>query len=331
MARLHEYRLITRVAQMYYVEGRKQAEISRSLGISQATISRLLRRAEDENIVRITINVPRGIFPELESSLRDRFGLREAIVTECGEDREESILSSIGDAAAHFVETTVQDGEVIGISSWSASLLRMIDAISPLKRVKAERVVQILGGMGNPGVQVHATHLTTRLSQLTNAQPQLLPAQGVAATAEARQVLAADAYVQATTDQFRRISLALVGIGAVEPSRMLAHSGNVVTPEELDDLRDRGAVGDICLRFFDRHGEAVRTPLDDRVISISLRDLKAVPKVVGIAGGARKVEAIRGAMLGGHIDTLITDKFTAQKLLAPASHQSQQDQKWGTS
>ena len=316
MARLNEFRLITRVAQMYYVEGRKQSEISRHLNLSQATISRLLRRAEDENIVRITINVPRGIFPELEAGLRDRFGLREAIVAECGEDREESILSSIGDAAAHFLETTLRDGDVIGISSWSASLLRMIDGISPLKRTRAERVVQILGGMGNPGVQVHATHLTMRLAQLTHAQPQLLPAQGVAATVEARRILASDAYVTATTEQFTRLTLALVGIGAVEPSRMLANSGNVFTPQELDDLRNRGAAGDICMRFFDRDGEPVRTPLDDRVISISLEQLKAVPQVVGIAGGARKVDAIRGAMLGGHIGTLITDKFTAERLLA---------------
>lgn len=319
MLRTEELRLITRVAQMYHQEGLKQADISKALHISQASISRLLKRAEAERIVRITIDPPRGTFPELEAGLRQRFGLAEAIVAECAEEREEAILASVGHAAAHLVETTLGAGEVIGISSWSASLLRMVDGIHPLRRVAADQVVQVLGGIGNPAVQAHATHLTTRLARLTGAQPQLLPAPGVAGTAAARRALLADPYVRATTERFQRVTLALVGIGAIEPSRMLANSGNVFTADELALLRERGAVGDICLRFFNAQGVPVRTALDERVIGMSLDELRAVPRIVGIAGGARKVPAIRGAMLGRHVNILVTDRFTAGRLLsAPA-------------
>src|SRR5215475_10171833 len=100
MARIDELRLITRVSQMYYLEGMRQSEISKALHISQATISRLLKRAIRDNIVKITINPPRGTFTDLESDLRSRFALTEVIVANCGEDREDSILASIGDAAA---------------------------------------------------------------------------------------------------------------------------------------------------------------------------------------------------------------------------------------
>jgi DNA-binding transcriptional regulator LsrR (DeoR family) len=173
--------------------------------------------------------------------------------------------------------------------------------------------------MGNTNVQLHATHLTTRLAQLTNAQPQLLPAQSVASSAAAKRVLTSDPNVRDTLRQFRRVTLALVGIGAVEPSMMLASSGNVFTREELDVLSRSGAVGDICLRFYDREGRPVLTPLDDRVIGMTLDELAKVPRVVGMAGGGRKVEAIRGALLGRHIDVLITDRFTAHKLLSDAA------------
>ena len=321
MARTAELRLITRVAQMYYVEGLKQSEISATLRISQATISRLLKRAEREGIVRITLNVPRGTFPDLETALREGYGLTEAIVAECGEDREESILSGIGDAAAHFLETTLAEGEVIGISSWSGTLLRMVDSLHPPRRVRAERVVQILGGMGSPDVQVHANHLTTRLAQVTDAQPQFLSVPGVAASAAARAALLADPYVAATLEQFPRVTLALVGIGSVEPSKMLEQSGNVFRPDELFGLADHGAVGDVCLRFFAGDGRPLRLPVDERVIGMTVDQLKAVPRVVGLAGGRRKVAAIRGALLGGLIDVLITDKFTAAKLLPAAAQQ----------
>jgi DNA-binding transcriptional regulator LsrR (DeoR family) len=317
MSRTDELRTIARVAQLYYEDRLKQAQISERLHVSQATVSRLLKRAEDEGVVRVTIVAPRGTYPEFESALRLRYRLNEAIVAECFEDREEAILSAIGSAAAHYFETTMSEGDVIGISSWSSSLLRMVDAIHPMKRPHAERVVQILGGLGDPSVQSHATQLTTRLASLTGAEAQLLPAQGIVSSAAARLVMVGDLYVRAAMDQFRRMTIALVGIGAMQPSVMLANSGNAFTNEELQDLAKRGAVGDISLQFFDRNGAPVHGPLDDRVIAVTLEELKRTPRVIGVAGGDRKVEAIRGCLKGGYINVLVTDKFTAEKLLRP--------------
>jgi DNA-binding transcriptional regulator LsrR (DeoR family) len=315
MSRTDELRMMVRVAQLYHEDKLKQAEISQRLHVSQATVSRLLRRAEDEGVVRVTIVAPRGTYPQIETSLRQRYRINEAIVAECFEDREEAILSAIGAAAAHYFESTLSDGDVIGISSWSASLLRMVDAIHPMKRPRAERVVQILGGLGNPSVQSHATQLTTRLAMLTGAEPQLLPAQGVVSSSAARLVMLGDVYVRAAMDQFRRMTIALVGIGSLQPSVMLANSGNAFTDGELQDLARRGAVGDISLRFFDRNGSPVQGPLDERVIGVTLEELKRTPRVVGVAGGERKVEAIRACLSGGLVNVLITDKFTAERLL----------------
>jgi DNA-binding transcriptional regulator LsrR (DeoR family) len=118
-------------------------------------------------------------------------------------------------------------------------------------------------------------------------------------------------------DQFRRMTMALVGIGAMQPSVMIANSGNAFSNEELQDLAKRGAVGDISLQFFDRNGAPVHGPHDDRVIAVTLEELKKTPRVIGVAGGERKVEAIRACLKGGYINVLVTDKFTAEKLLKP--------------
>jgi len=315
MSRTDEMRMMLRVAQLYHEEKIKQADISKRLHVSQATVSRLLKRAEDEGVVRVSIVAPRGAYPQFETALRDRYSLNEAIVAECYEDREEAILSAIGGAAAHYLEATLKEGDVIGISSWSVSLLRMVDAIHPAKRLRAERVVQTLGGIGNPSVQSHATQLTTRLAALTGAEAQLLPAQAVVSSSAARLVMLGDVYVRAAMDQFRRLTIALVGIGALQPSVMLANSGNAFTSDELRYLARRGAVGDIGLRFFDREGCPVHGPLDDRVISITLEELQATPRAIAVAGGDRKVEAIRACLRGKLVNMLVTDKFTAEKLL----------------
>lgn len=317
MARADELRLVARVARMYFVDEMKQADIANRLHISQASISRLLARAREEGVVRISIEAPRGTFPDLEERLCRDYRVAEVIVADCAEDRDEQILARIGEAAAHYVETTLQAGEVIGISSWSESLLRMVDNIHPLKRVAADSVVQILGGMGDPSVQAHATTLTSRLARLTHATPLLLATQGVAGSAEARQALVGDRFVQATLAQFARLTMALVGIGAVEPSKLLRDSGNVFTDSELSELTRLGAVGDVCLQFFDIDGKKVESSFDARVIGISLSQLRRVRRVVAVAGGRRKIPALRGALRGGLIDVLITDIFTAQALAAP--------------
>lgn len=318
MSRLNELRMITRVAQMYHVEGLRQADIAHHLRISQATVSRMLKKAQDEEIVRTTIVSPPGTYGALEGALRQHFGLAEVIVVECAEDRDGAIMARIGEAAAHFLETTMQPGEIIGVSSWSETILKMVDNIHPMKAGKARYVVQTLGGMGDPAVQTHATQLTTRLAKLTGAEPRLLTAPGVSQSREAKLIMLSDQYVRETVDLFGKITVAFMGIGAIEPSRMLARSGNVFSSKELADVAEAGAVGDMSLRFFDIAGRPVKTPLDERVIGLTLEEIARIDRVIGLAGGQSKTNAIFGALKTGVLDVLITEKFTARRLLEMA-------------
>lgn len=315
MSRLNELRMISRIAQMYHVERKRQAEIARHLRMSQATVSRMLKKAQDEEIIRTTVISPPGTYGTLEAALRDNFDLPEAIVVECSEDRDGAIMARIGETAAYFVETTLQSDEIIGVSSWSETILKMVDNIHPMKSASARNVVQTLGGMGAPGVQTHATQLTTRLAKLTGAEPQLLSAPGVAQSREAKLVLLSDLYVRETMEMFDKITMAIVGVGAVEPSEMLARSGNIFSAKELADLADAGAVGDLSLRFFDIEGKPVASALNERVIGMSMEELRTVDRVIGVAGGKAKTNAILGALRTGVLDVLITDKFTAERLL----------------
>ncbi|MCM2292444.1 sugar-binding transcriptional regulator [Allorhizobium sp. BGMRC 0089] len=319
MGRINELRLITRVAQMYYIERKRQADIAEHLHLSQATVSRMLKRAEAEGIVRTSVIPPAGTFSPLEDGLRARYGLPEAIVVDCSEDRDGAIMARIGEAAAHLVEATLSAGEVIGVSSWSQTIFKMVENIHPQKGTVAKYVVQTLGGMGDPSVQTHATQLTTRLARLTGAEPKLLPVQGLASSREAKLLMLSDPFVRETMELFSTITLAIVGIGAVEPSELLARSGNIFSTRELSDLAEAGAVGDISLRFFDRTGKTVKTPLDDRVIGLPLEDLSRVERVIALAGGQKKTEAIAGALKTGVIDVLVTDRFTAERLLEAPS------------
>jgi DNA-binding transcriptional regulator LsrR (DeoR family) len=314
MPRIDELRLIARVARMYYEWDMRQSEIAKQLGLSQATVSRLLGRSKEEGIIRISVNLPNGVYTELEETLVKKFGLRDAIVVDSMDDNEKLIQRDLGAAAAYYLELAIRPNEVIGISSWSGTLVALVDSLHSVPRNPGVKVVQILGGVGNPAAEAYATHLTSRMAQLVKGDTVYLPVSGVLATEAARDILIAEDVAQNAIKLFDHVTTALVGIGAVEPSPLLAQSGNIFSPQELDLLRQEKAVGDILLRFFDQNGNLVNTGLEKRVISMSLEQLSKVSRAIGVAGGSRKYAAILGALRGHWINVLVTDHFTGNRL-----------------
>ena len=313
MSRQDELRLMAKVARMYYVQGIRQQGITDRLQIHQSTVSRLLKRAREANLVRFSVTSPPGIFSDLEDQLVATFSLKDAVVVDCPSE-EDPLVRDLGAATAFYLETTVKPGARIGISSWSRSLFAMVDALHPGDYCKGGEVVQILGGVGNVGLQQEAMYLAQRLAALIGATAVLLQAPAVVASPEARRVLTREPMMREAVEHFEHLDLALVGIGSMEPSRLLANSGNVFSPEERQELSRMGAVGDICFRFFNTQGEPIKSPLMQRVIGIEPASLKRAGRVVGVAGGRKKVQAIHAALLGKWIDVLITDRRTAEAL-----------------
>jgi len=314
MTRIDELRIIARVARMYYEWNMRQSEIAKQLDLSQATVSRLLGRSKEEGIIRISVNLPTGVYTELEETLVKKFGLRDAIIVDSLEDNEKLIQRDLGAATAYYLESAIRPHEIIGISSWSSTLLALVDALSSLPRKPGVKVIQILGGIGNPAAEAHAMRLTSRIAQQVNGDAVYLPVAGILATEAARDILLADGVTQQAIRLFDHVTTALVGIGAIDPSPLLAQSGNIFSPQELDLLRQANAVGDILLRFFDQNGSLVETGLEKRVISMSLEQLCRVSRAIGVAGGSRKYAAILGALRGHWINILVTDHFTANRL-----------------
>ncbi|HEY5891890.1 MAG TPA: sugar-binding transcriptional regulator [Chthoniobacterales bacterium] len=313
-----ELSLITRIARLYHEDKLTQMLIAEALGVSQAAVSRSLKKAEQLNIVRTTVVSPPGIFADLEDSLREQFGLQQAIVAGASRDSEDAILPAIGSSAAHFIESTLKSGEVIGIASWSRALLALVDQMHPLPRVQDCTVVQIQGGIGNPAAEKHAHHLATRFARLVHGDIRFLPAPGIVSSGEVSRILMQDPAVRQTLDLFPKVTLALVGVGALEPSELALNSGNVYSDEDARALREAGAAGDIVNRFFDKNGVEITRPFGDRIIAITLEQLQRIRRSVGIAGGVRKVNALLGALRGKYINVLVTDQFTADQLLKAA-------------
>ena len=308
-----QLRLMSKVARMYHERGLRQAQIAADLHISQSRISRLLRQAVEVGIVRTTVTLPSGVHTDLEEQLARRYGLVDVVVVDA-DGASGDVIPALGAAAAAYLAETLATGDVVGISSWSASLLATTERMRPKNGASVEVVAQLVGGIGDPRVQMSATRLLDRFSTVTGAHPVFMPTPGLVGDGAARRALLAEASVAPALEAWDRLTVALVGIGSLAPSPLLQRSGNAVDPAQQDALRTLGAVGDVCLRFFDEQGRLVASELDDHVLGITPEQLRRVPRRIGVAGGEEKVGAVHAALVGDWVNILVTDLETARDL-----------------
>jgi DNA-binding transcriptional regulator LsrR (DeoR family) len=143
----------------------------------------------------------------------------------------------------------------------------------------------------------------------------MIPAPGIVATGLARDALLADPSLAETITMAAHADVALVGVGSLTTDSVVLQASALLTEEQISELKARGMVGNIALRFYDADGQPIEHEVNDRIIALDLEQIRGIPRVIGVAGGPEKVESIRAALRGSLIDVLVTDDRTATRLL----------------
>lgn len=316
MSELDAQRLMIKVARLYHTHGLRQIEIAQRLRISQSRVSRLLTQAEEAAIVRTVVAVPQRIHADLEERLEARYAVSEVYVIDAVSDNEAELARDLAYTMASLLHDNSFEAATIGFTSWSKTLRLMVDALQPM-RTRAERVVEMLGDLGPPDVQHDAARSTQRFAAMAGGQPVFLRTPGVAPSPDIKEVLLGrDHYAREALRMLDSIDLTFVGIGACELAPELRSGDNFLTDEQFDRMRERGAVGEVCLHFLDADGVPIETGLHDAVVGVTLDQLRSARRRCAVAGGPRKHQAIRAALAGGWVDTLVTDTGTAEFLLS---------------
>ena len=313
MDALASSRLLVKICKQYFEDGLTQQQIANNLRTSRSTVSRLLSKARDEQIIRFSVEVPPGIYPELEKELEQKFGLIEAVVVDTfNNDSQLGVARELGKVAADYLERAVQPDDIIAFA-WGTTMKAMVDSMRQ-KPVAGVKVVQMNGGLTPQMTDVHATSLTRNLAARLGGECYILQAPGVVDDRQTQEILLADAQVCQVFELAGQANIAFMGIGNIAAEALWGRAG-LLSKEITAELRSLGAVGDIMSRYFDRNGMLVNSSLCQRVVGLPIDQLKRVNRRVGIAGGSAKVEAILGALRGKYINVLITDHLTAQELV----------------
>jgi DNA-binding transcriptional regulator LsrR (DeoR family) len=300
---------LTEVARRFYLLGWTQVQIAQDLGLDPSTVSRYLKRARDEGIVRVEIRSPRRRNVDLGRRLADRYRLSRAIVAPT-EDRDD--LGALADVAAEYIGSLLGTGTRVGVG-WGTTLSAVVRFMEPAT-VSNLIVAQLAGGLSDPVPGIQGHELVRQLATLyPGSHVRYLHAPSIVDSAPIRQAILTDRSVQAALHEAAASEIALVGIGEMSPSATMLRSPHI-TDDDRRRLLEAGVVGSMNTRFFDAAGRPAGH-LDERTIAIEWSELEAIPTVVGIAAGTRKVAAIKGALATGSLDILVTDETTASRLV----------------
>jgi deoxyribonucleoside regulator len=295
------------LATRFYVLGQTQARIARDLDVDPATVSRHLKKARDEGIVRIEIRRPRNLQVDLGREIAELYGIKRAVVV----SNDDGGSSAVAYAAADYFSSLLTNGIRLGLSFG-----RMLSAMMPLlatNTVSDLDVSMLLGGFGRamPGIQGHelARHIA---SLYPRSRTHYLQAPLLVDSPDIKRAMLRDGSIRAALQAAVNSELALVGIGNLDDSAPLIRYGHL-NAADRNSLLQSDAVGDVSSRFFDINGKPV-ADLDDRLIAIEREELARIPTVVAVAAGPEKYTAIQGALRTGYVDVLITDETTAKEL-----------------
>lgn len=298
--------LMHQAATLYYEQEATQADVAGRLGLSRATVSRLLSEARRAGIVRIEVVAPVDHDVDaLAARLAAALGLDKAWLPAL------PVRGAVGEALAPALGIALRAaglarGDVLLVSTgrtiWEA-------AQGSLPSVPGLTLAPMIGGQDEPEVWYAPNEIIRQFAVRLEGDPVFLYAPALPG-AELHDTLLQDPSTRRVFELWSQARCAVMGVGA--PPLTRASLPRFIAS---DTASLRESVGDVCSRFYDAHGDAVAFPGSDRLIATGFARLREIPTTIAVAAGAVKIPSIVTGARSGYFNQLVTDAETALALI----------------
>ncbi|MDQ0150480.1 sugar-binding transcriptional regulator [Eubacterium multiforme] len=303
--------LSVEVARLYYQLDYSQQEIASRLGISRPTISRLLKYAKEKGFIKINVIDPFTDLEKIANGLKEKYGLKEVCIALSPKEDYESIIEYITKEGAKYLEENIKDGDIIGVSG-GKTIYKISEKLTS-KNLKDIKVVQLQGSITDLEVNKYDPEIASIFAKAFNGIPKYLPLPVIFDNSNIKEVVEKDSHIRSILKIGMKSNIAIFTVGSVNDESLFFNLGYLSEGEKV--ILKENSAGNICSRFFNENGEICDKEVDNRTIAISLEALKEKEKSILVAGGEHKVRAIKGALKGKIANILITDQYTAKRLL----------------
>ncbi|TLG81019.1 sugar-binding transcriptional regulator [Vagococcus zengguangii] len=298
----YNYSLLTKVAWLYYIEEMTQKDIGEQLGLSRIKIIKMLEEARIKNIVQFKFSTFDRLKIEAEKKLIKKYNLKDVYIAPSFSNDDENNTLSL--AAAMYIDDLIKDNTYISMG-YGKTVSKVLNNLANLSE-KDISIISLTGGV--------APYLPNNQSKVFNAKLYLLPTPLFMSSKETAKNIRKELAVKEILDMATLSKLSVVGIGGMDDEATVLES-HILNNNDFIKLKMQGAVGDILMHFIDSNGNLVQSEIEEKLVSTNLDDLKTHENVIGVAAGREKITAIKAALIGKYIHTLITDEETAQLLI----------------
>lgn len=309
--------LLYTIARLYYLDNLSQIEISKHLNLSRAKVSRLLAKAREEKIVSIQLNAPAGAnAEELEERIRCSFNIENVLVVGSSYEDTNMNLQNTARHAAPYFQSFLRDGDKIGVA-WGYTLLKLAENLQNSSFSKSA-ILQIAGNLDNADTNNFANEIIRHFSQKLGVKTlNTLPCPVIVENSIISDLLLHDSKISNIVNQINHVDVAFPNISVPTEESCLWRTG-YLSSEELLQLREHSAVGNVCCRFIDEYGNIVDSALDERTISINPDTLRNARHSCICIADENKIPPLIGCLRAGLVNVLAIDVKTAEGLLAYA-------------
>ena len=278
---------LAEVAHLYYIKNLTQEHIAERIGMSRSNVSRMLKEARARGLVEIRIHAPLTAAGDLQEELGARLGLRECLVL--ADPRPGTGVSTAADRVgrmsalgARYLQENIATGSVVGVS-WSSTVHHVVSS-RYLQEKPDTGAVQLMGSIGGSITELDGVSITARLADTLGARAHYLHAPMLVASPLVRDGLLRDPHIRATLEVARGADTMVVSVGTID-RRSGQYRTGYLDDGDLESIRARGAVGDICGSYFSRDGSPVRLEMNGRTIAIGFEEMRASPTASASAAG----------------------------------------------
>lgn len=201
-----EKRILIKAASMYYLDHMKQSEIAERMGVDRTTVSKYLKKAMNNGIVKI--EVESDSYEEIEAALERRFGLREAYVVPKSYDML-AIKQSMAQAGLNLLRRIMADGQIIGMA-WGSTIQELT------KRAHREKMPQldidfvpIDGGPESIDSDHHVNTICYEMAKTVGGRSHFIYAPAITRTSEIRDAILQDANYEKISQLWQRLDIAM--------------------------------------------------------------------------------------------------------------------------
>ena len=309
--------LLANVALLYYGEGLTQSEIAQRMGVSRPTVVNMLRDVRERGIVEIRVSGEVLAGSNLSRALRDKFGLADVYVArsrdpEISKPSREEVLAQVARVGAMALHDIVQDGDTVGVA-WGETI-KAVSLAMTKGDFQGVTVCQMIGSMVSSRVPT-SEDCAIRIAANLGAECYTLHAPAVLSSERLARELVAEPTIAAQLDRLKSLDLVVYGVGGINADTHLVAAG-IARPQELQAAIDAGAKAILCCRYVDAQGQALPMAPEDRIVAITLDQLRKTPRRLVVMAGKDRLDAALAVLRGGLATHLCVDDGLAELLLA---------------